>query len=104
MAGTRFTPVFAGVRWTPWTFVAAFPPVLYFLICCHLWIHNASHGNFPRWANRIVGEVLGFIVFVRFASWQIVHVRHHDFSDDGVRDVGGFVRRGGSEQDASRTN
>jgi fatty acid desaturase len=77
-----FHPIFAGVHWNAWSFVIGFPAVLYFLICCHLWIHNATHGSFPRWANRIVGEGLGFIVFVRFASWQIVHLRHHDHSDD----------------------
>jgi len=77
-----FQPVLAHVQWKPWMFAVAFPVVAYFLICCHLWVHNASHGNFPRWANRTVGEILGFIIFVRYASWQIVHLRHHAHSDD----------------------
>ncbi len=51
-----------------------------------MWIHNATHGNFPKYVNRIVGEVLGVIVFVRYASWDIVHMRHHRFSDDGGKD------------------
>jgi len=86
MIATHFRPVLAGVDWKPVTFVVGFPAVLYFLICAHLWIHNATHGNFPRPVNRIIGEVLGFIVFVRYASWDIVHMRHHKYSDDPARD------------------
>jgi fatty acid desaturase len=77
-----FHPVFAATHWTAAKLALGFPLVLYFLINCHLWIHNATHGNFPRSVNRVVGEVLGFIVFVRYASWQIVHLRHHAHSDD----------------------
>jgi stearoyl-CoA desaturase (delta-9 desaturase) len=79
-------PLFAATKWTPAMFAVGFPAVLFCLIYCHLWIHNATHGNFPRWANRAVGEILGAIVFVRFASWQIVHLRHHAHSDDPVLD------------------
>ncbi len=79
-------PVLASVHWHAWMFAVGFPAVLYFLICCHLWVHNASHGNFPRAVNRVVGELLGFVIFVRFASWQIVHVRHHAHSDDRQKD------------------
>lgn len=63
-----------------------FPVVLYALIIAHLSIHNATHGNFPRAINRIVGELLGLIVVVRYASWDIVHMRHHKFSDDRTAD------------------
>ena len=65
---------------------SGYPRLLYFLICAHLWIHNATHGNFPKWLNRLIGEVLGVIVFVRYASWDIVHMRHHRFSDDSGKD------------------
>jgi stearoyl-CoA desaturase (delta-9 desaturase) len=81
-----YQPLLAGVHWSALTLALAFPPVLYFLICCHLWIHNATHGNFPRWINRALGEVLGLIVLVRYASWQIVHLRHHAHTDDRVKD------------------
>lgn len=83
---TRYRPFLADVAWAPWHFAVGIPVVLYFLICCHLWIHNATHGNFPRAINRIVGEILGVIVFVRYASWDIVHMRHHRFSDDPAKD------------------
>jgi stearoyl-CoA desaturase (delta-9 desaturase) len=86
LAGAHLRPVLAGVRWTLPLVLVAFPLVVYFLISCHLWIHNATHGNFPRWANRLAGEVLGAIVFVRYASWQIVHLRHHAHSDEPTKD------------------
>jgi stearoyl-CoA desaturase (delta-9 desaturase) len=60
----------------------AFPFAVYAVIVAHLLIHNAVHGNFPRAVNRWIGEVLGFVVVVRFASWVMVHLRHHRFSDD----------------------
>ncbi len=69
-----------------WWLPLLFPPVLYAIIMAHVFIHNASHGNFPKAINRIVGEICGFIVVTRFASWEIVHRRHHRYSDDPERD------------------
>jgi fatty acid desaturase len=86
LAGPAASLRITAITWTPLSFAVAFPAVLYFLINCHLWIHNATHGNFPRWLNRLTGEVLGVIVFVRYASWQIVHLRHHNHSDDRTLD------------------
>ncbi len=83
MSVTGFQPLVRGFS-ASWLLV--FPALVYFLICCHLWIHNATHGNFPRAVNRVIGEVLGVLVFVRFASWDIVHMRHHRFSDDAAKD------------------
>jgi fatty acid desaturase len=64
----------------------AFPGALYVLIMAHVFIHNASHGNFPKPINRLVGELCGVLVLTRFASWEIVHRRHHRYSDDPERD------------------
>ncbi len=69
-----------------WWLPLLFLPVLYALIMAHVFIHNASHGNFPKAINRIVGEICGFMVVTRFASWEIVHRRHHRYSDDPERD------------------
>ncbi len=71
--------------WNPW-FLLALPFVVYFHVLCSVFVHNASHGSFPRSINRIMGELCGFIVLSRFASWQIVHERHHRFSDDVDKD------------------
>ncbi len=69
-----------------WWFPIAIPFVLYFHTLASVFIHNASHGNFPKAINRTVGEICGLIVLSRFASWQIIHQRHHMYSDDPERD------------------
>lgn len=76
-------PVFAGPAW--W-WGLALPVVVYALIWAHLVIHTCTHGSLPRSVNRMVGELLGLVVIVRFASWGIIHLRHHRFSDDRERD------------------
>ena len=68
-----------------WYFPLVFPVVLYAHILCNVFIHNACHANFPKFINRIFGEILGLIVLTRFASWEIIHTRHHKYSDiDGM--------------------
>jgi stearoyl-CoA desaturase (delta-9 desaturase) len=74
------------VRQFSWPLLALLPVVTYFMILAHVFIHNASHRNFPRAVNRIVGEVCGVIVVTKFASWEIVHRRHHRHSDDPALD------------------
>lgn len=62
------------------------PVATYVVIMAHVFIHNASHGNFPRSINRLVGELCGIVVLTKFASWEIVHRRHHRYSDDPDKD------------------
>lgn len=69
-----------------WWHLLLFPPFLYAMIMVHVFLHNASHGNFPRAINRLVGEVFGIVAVIKFASWEIVHRRHHRYSDDPERD------------------
>jgi stearoyl-CoA desaturase (delta-9 desaturase) len=69
-----------------WWYALLFPVFQYTIIMGHVLIHNASHGNFPKSINRIVGELCGVLVLTRFASWEIVHRRHHRYSDDPERD------------------
>lgn len=73
-----------------WHF-ALFPIVLYLTIMAHVFAHCASHQAFGRSTagkvlNRVVGEIAGAWVLTKFASWEIVHRRHHRYSDDPVRD------------------
>jgi len=82
-AVTGFRPLVEGpATW----YLAAFPCLLFALIWAHLTIHNCTHGNLPKAINRFVGEILGVIVLVRFASWEIIHMRHHRHSDDRALD------------------
>ncbi len=72
-------------RFEPWM-LALLPVAAYVMIMAHVFIHNASHGNFPKAINRVVGELCGVLVLTKFASWEIVHRRHHRYSDDPERD------------------
>lgn len=76
----------------PWMLVLNLP-ALYLMILAHAFAHNASHGNFPRPINRLVGEICGFVVLSKFASWEIPHRRHHRYSDDPLRDPHPAERR-----------
>jgi fatty acid desaturase len=50
-------------------------------------LHNASHDNIkPRWLNRAIGEILGVAQLVGFPDWTIIHVVHHSFPDDPIKD------------------
>lgn len=62
------------------------PVVCHAQILCSVFIHNATHSNFPRPVNRIVGELCGLVVLTRFASWEVIHQRHHRFSDEEDKD------------------
>lgn len=67
-------------------YLLIFPLVAHAQILCSVFIHNATHNNFPRVLNRIVGELCGVVVLTRFASWEVIHQRHHRYSDDTDRD------------------
>lgn len=77
----------APVQEFAWWQLLLLPVATYLVITAHMLIHNASHGNCgPKAMNRIVGELCGIVVLSKFASWEIIHRRHHRYSDDPVRD------------------
>lgn len=69
-----------------WRYLLFFPLVCHVQILCSVFIHNATHNNFPRAINRLVGEICGLVVVTRFASWEVIHQRHHRFSDEEDKD------------------
>ena len=69
-----------------WWMAWSFPLAVHIVVLCNVFIHNCTHGNFPRPINRLVGELCGMVVLTRYASWEIVHRRHHKYSDDPERD------------------
>jgi len=71
--------------WHAW-YWALLPLACHAQILCSVFIHNATHNNFPRTINRLVGEALGLVVLSRFASWEVIHQRHHRYSDDRDKD------------------
>lgn len=62
------------------------PLVLYAGILCNVFVHVCTHSSFPRPFNRIIGELCGMVVLTRFASWEVLHQRHHRYSDDLDKD------------------
>lgn len=62
------------------------PLACYAQILCSVFVHNAVHQSFPRRVNRLVGELCGAVILTRFASWEIIHQRHHRYADDPARD------------------
>lgn len=70
-----------------WWHVLLLPLATYLVISAHMLIHNASHGNCgPKPLNRLIGELCGIVVLSKFASWEIIHRRHHRYSDDPEKD------------------
>lgn len=69
----------------PWLLLW-FPLACHLQILCSVYIHNATHSNFPKAINRLVGELCGLVVLTRFASWEIIHQRHHTYSDNSEHD------------------
>jgi fatty acid desaturase len=67
-------------------FLLLLPLVCHAQILCSVFIHNCTHNNFPRIVNRVIGELCGVVVLTRFASWEVIHQRHHRFTDDVERD------------------
>lgn len=84
MHAASWQPLLATWDWK--TLAILLPLVCYAQILCSVSIHNCTHNNFPRLINRLVGELCGVVVLTRFASWEIIHQRHHRYSDDVEKD------------------
>ena len=79
----RWNGVFSTWDARYWLFL---PLACHAQILCSVFIHNCTHNNFPRTVNRLVGEVCGLVVLTRFASWEVIHQRHHRYTDDLDKD------------------
>lgn len=52
-----------------------------------VWIHNATHHSFPnRKLNWLCGHIAGMHQLWSFTGWRIIHVVHHNYSDDEAYD------------------
>jgi fatty acid desaturase len=69
-----------------WSHLLLLPLVCYAQILCSVFIHVCTHNSLPRSINRLVGEICGVVVLTRFASWEVIHQRHHRFTDDTDKD------------------
>lgn len=71
-----------------WTWDALYwlPLAAVLSIYANVITHTTTHYSLPDSINRVVGEILGLVVLSRFASWQVIHAIHHQYSDDVERD------------------
>src|SRR5688572_20838453 len=64
------------------------PATYYVSIHFAVLMHNAAHTNFrPRWLNRLIGEICGFLQGMGFLGWKVAHGIHHQCPDDSFWDV-----------------
>jgi stearoyl-CoA desaturase (delta-9 desaturase) len=75
-----------------WWYLLALPVVTHLQILCSVFVHVCTHGSFPRAVNRLIGEICGVVILTRFASWEIIHQRHHRYSDDVEKDPHPIVK------------
>lgn len=68
-------------------------PAAGFLIRAFIVFHDCSHGSFlrSRRANRLIGVMIGLLVWLPFRGWQHEHAVHHATAGDldrrGVGDI-----------------
>ena len=67
-----------------WTTAALAVPASGFLVRLFILMHDCSHSSFvrPRRAERVLGRILGVLVFTPFAEWRHLHLSHHATSGD----------------------
>lgn len=63
-----------------------------FLVRIFIIFHDCGHGSFFKstWANRIIGTILGSLVFTPYEYWTNDHAAHH-------RTVGNLDKRGSGD-------
>ena len=68
--------------------LVAFPVAVIFGCMVASFIHNASHGNVGnKFFNRVAGEFCGTWVLYGFTNFILVHLLHHQYSDDELDPV-----------------
>jgi len=52
-----------------------------------VWIHNATHSSFKNpIINELCGEIAGMHQLWGFLGWKIIHLMHHQYSDNSEMD------------------
>jgi omega-6 fatty acid desaturase (delta-12 desaturase) len=83
--------MFVLLRPAPLLAAALVIPAAGFLVRTFIVFHDCTHGSFlpSKRANRMLGGVLGVLLFTPFAKWGHEHARHHASAGDlGRRGTG----------------
>jgi stearoyl-CoA desaturase (delta-9 desaturase) len=79
---TYQSPEFYNFEFQAWH-LAFVPLGIYLGGISAVFIHNATHGSFPiRWMNWWAGQLAGMHQLWGFTGWKIIHLVHHQYSDD----------------------
>jgi omega-6 fatty acid desaturase (delta-12 desaturase) len=67
-----------------WTTLALAFPAAGFMVRLFILMHDCTHASFlsSRRTERVLGRVLGVLVFTPFAEWRHEHLAHHATSGD----------------------
>jgi stearoyl-CoA desaturase (delta-9 desaturase) len=81
------SPEFYQFHFAPWH-LALIPLGIYAGGVSAVFIHNASHGSFPtRPLNWMAGQLAGMHQLWGFMGWKLIHLVHHQYSDDAHFDT-----------------
>jgi acyl-lipid omega-6 desaturase (Delta-12 desaturase) len=82
-----------GLRHEVWATLVLVPPVAALLVRLFTIQHDCGHGAFfrSRWANDLLGRVIGVLTFTPYVFWRNSHAMHHATSGNldrrGVGDI-----------------
>lgn len=68
-----------GLKQGYWISLLLVPVAAIFLVRLFLIQHDCGHGSFfkKRWANDMLGRVIGVLTITPYADWQRAHAKHH---------------------------
>jgi omega-6 fatty acid desaturase (delta-12 desaturase) len=82
-----------GVKFGHWPSLLLALPTAAFLVRLFMIQHDCGHGSFfkKRWANDMLGRVIGVLTLTPYDDWQRSHAKHHAGSGNldrrGVGDI-----------------
>jgi len=82
-----------GVKLGYWTSLVLALPAAAFLVRLFMIQHDCGHGSFfkRRWANDMLGRVIGVLTLTPYGDWRRSHAKHHASSGNldrrGVGDI-----------------
>ncbi len=86
LAWMAHAPGFYEFRFSPWQLLLI-PLGIYVGGMSAVFIHNATHDSFPaRWLNWCAGQLAGLHQLWGFMGWKLIHLVHHQYSDNHVMD------------------
>ncbi len=73
------TAMLVGLAYHVWAALFAILPAALFLVRLFMIQHDCGHGSFfrSRWANNLIGHLLGVLTLTPYVDWRRCHAAHH---------------------------